>query len=139
MSNRRERVEEPLSARAQTTLAGCAEGRLAPNVAAMHLLMEEADVAVLDRATAEARSAEAAQRLRQVRLIATGPAGEIVHRIAALLDHDPTAQAEDAVARWTAAFDHAAAAHAEAGVALYALGDPDLLERATAEIDEALY
>jgi SAM-dependent methyltransferase len=138
MPDRRENVEQPLSARAQTALAACAEGRLPPNVAAMHLLMAEADLAVLDRAIAQAGSVEAAQRLRRVRLIAAGPAGEIVHRIAALLDHDPLAPTQDAVARWTAAFDHAAAAHAEAGVALYTLGDPDLLERATAEIDEAL-
>lgn len=104
----------------------------------MHLLMEEADLSNLDRAIAEAASPEAAQRLREVKTLTSGAASEVVRRMAALLNHDPAAPAEDAVARWSAAFDRAAEAHAEAGVALYALGDPDLLERATAEIVEAL-
>ena len=104
----------------------------------MHLIMEEADPAALDRAIAEARSAEAAERLQQVRLLTARPAGKIVRRIASLLNHDAREQTEDAVARWTAAFDRVATAHAEAGVALYTLGDPALLERATAEIGKAL-
>jgi SAM-dependent methyltransferase len=140
LSKKEQRPEQRLSARAQLALVECAEGRLPPNIAAMHLIMEEADLAVLDRAMAEAGSAQVAQRLRQVRLLAAGPAGEVVRRTAALLDHDAAAaQTEDAVARWTAAFDRAAAAHPEAGVALYALGDADLLERATHEIADALY
>ena len=46
--------------------------------------------------------------------------------------------AEEAVAHWSAVFDRLAKAQPEAGVALYALGSPELLEAATAEIVEAL-
>ena len=55
------------------------------------------------------------------------------------LDHaqDPSAK-DDVTAAWAALFDRAARANVEASVALYALGDPALLQAATSEIVERL-
>jgi cyclopropane fatty-acyl-phospholipid synthase-like methyltransferase len=53
--------------------------------------------------------------------------------------HDrATGSVDDAIAHWSAVFDRLAGVQAGAGIALYALGSPELLERSTAEIVEAL-
>jgi SAM-dependent methyltransferase len=55
-----------------------------------------------------------------------------VHRILGGLDHER--EGNDAVDYWTAAFDQAARTHPEGSVALYTLGNAELLEEATGEI-----
>jgi SAM-dependent methyltransferase len=127
-----------LSPRAQAALAACAQGRMPPNLAAMHLVMEGAEPAAFDRAIAEAAAPEAAERLSRARSLASVPAAALLRRTAALLEHDPAAQGESGAERWAAAFDRAVAAHPEASVALYSLGDPRLLDAASAEIAAVL-
>nr|WP_246736127.1 class I SAM-dependent methyltransferase [Enterovirga sp. DB1703] len=62
-----------------------------------------------------------------------------VRAVLAQAEHDRTPDSEDeAVAHWAAVFDRLAQAQPEAGVALYALGSPELLDAATAEIVETL-
>jgi SAM-dependent methyltransferase len=53
--------------------------------------------------------------------------------------HDPSAASpEEAVAAWARTFDRLAERAPEAGVALYSLGDPGLLDRASRDIVDAL-
>ena len=127
-----------LSPRAQAALAACAQGQMAPNLAAMHLLMEGAAPAAFDRAIAEATAPEAAERLNRARSLADAPAAALLRQTATLLGHDPAAPGADAVERWADAFDRAVAADPEASVALYSLGDPRLLDAASAEIAAVL-
>jgi predicted TPR repeat methyltransferase len=55
------------------------------------------------------------------------------------VDHGGTAVTPDAgVVHWAALFDRMAQASPEAGVALYGLGNPDLLGKATAEVVDCL-
>ncbi|HEX6103652.1 MAG TPA: class I SAM-dependent methyltransferase [Alphaproteobacteria bacterium] len=111
---------------------------MAPNVAAMHLLMEGGDLSALERAIAGTQTPEAAERLRQARSFATESAAALVPRLSALLNHNPDLDPADAVQRWAAAFDAAVAAHPDASVALYTLGDPRLTDAASREIAAAL-
>lgn len=61
--------------------------------------------------------------------------GERLRSVAALLDHSYCAASPEAsLAHMAAGFDRAAAVSPDVGVAFYALGDPLLLERATAEV-----
>jgi SAM-dependent methyltransferase len=133
-----ERLAPALSARAQAAIRACAQGSLPPNLAAMQLLMEGGDIAALERAIAEAKAPEPAERLKQARAFATESAAALIPRMSALLNHNPDLNPADAVQRWAAAFDAAVAAHPEASVALYTLGDPCLLDAASREIAAAL-
>ena len=132
------RTNPALSSRARSALQACAQGTMAPNVAAMHLLMEGGDLSALERAIAGTQAPEAAERLRQARNFATESAAALVPRLSALLNHNPDLDPADAVQRWAAAFDAAVAAHPEASVALYTLGDPRLTDAASREIAAAL-
>jgi SAM-dependent methyltransferase len=133
-----QRVDPTLSARAQAALQDCAQGRLPPNLAAMHLLIDGADLSAFEIEIARAQEPESAERLRQARAFATESAAALVPRLSALLNHNPGLDPADAVARWAAAFDAAVAAQPEASVALYSLGDPRLLDAASREIASAL-
>jgi SAM-dependent methyltransferase len=133
-----ERVEPALSARAQAAFQACAQGRLPPNLAAMHLLIEGADLSAFEIEIARTQEPESAARLKQARAFAAGSAAVLVPRLSALLNHNSGLDPADAVARWAAAFDDAVAAHPEASVALYTLGDPRLLDAASREIAAAL-
>jgi hypothetical protein len=133
-----QRVDPALSARAQAALQDCAQGRLPPNLAAMHLLMDQAGLSALERAIASTQAPESAERLKQARAFALGSGAALAPRLSALLNHNPGMNPKDAVARWAAAFDAAVAAHPEASVALYTLGDPNLLDAASREIAAAL-
>ena len=132
------RTNPALSSRARSALQACAQGTMAPNVAAMHLLMEGGDLSALERAIAGTQTPEAAERLRQARSFATESAAALVPRLSALLNHNPDLDPADAVQRWAAAFDAAVAAHPDASVALYTLGDPRLTDAASREIAAAL-
>ena len=68
-----------------------------------------------------------------------GSAWATVRAVMAEAEHDRgSASADQAVAHWSVVFDRLARTQPEAGVALYALGSPELLEQATAEIVESL-
>lgn len=127
-----------------TVVERCAAGGMPPNVALMRILMEsptEGDAAAVvnglhDLARTVAR--DAGKRIRAiVSLHAAHPdAWKTVKRVIATTSQshsemiDPDCAAHD--------FDAAARLSPEAGVALYALGDPDLLAAATTEIVEQL-
>jgi SAM-dependent methyltransferase len=133
-----QRVDPALSARAKAALQDCAQGRVPPNLAAMHLLMDGAGLSALERAIAGTQAPESAERLKQAHAFAVGSGASLVPRLSALLNHNPGLDPADAVTRWAAAFDAAVAAHPEASVALYTLGDPHLLDAASREIAAAL-
>lgn len=114
-----------------------------PNIALMHLLMASAspEDAAASLAAARARYADLAAPLATIDtlLVAHPDAWQTVHAVADGVDHAPAlASAEATLDHWRASFDRLAGASPEAGVALYALGDPDLLAAATAEVVEWL-
>lgn len=118
-------------------------GELPANVALMRLMMEAATLEEAERALASAAaapglSADAGARLSALaRLSRRHPqAWATVRRVLAEVAHDlpAAADARESLARIAAAFDGAARASPDGSAALYALGDPDLLARATAEI-----
>ena len=113
------------------------------NVALMQLLMEApsrtaaedalALVPALDPALAA--SAAAVERL----LLAHPDAWRVIHGVTDSVDHlGPGGTAGETLDHWRRAFDRLADTSPEAGVALYALGSPDLLDAATAEVIAAL-
>jgi SAM-dependent methyltransferase len=133
-------LKEPLSA--------CAEGRVPANIALMRFLIEardrtEADE-VLSRIEADVareRTTEAAERLRRlVALWHENPqAFAMVKTVLADVEHGGTAPSpQEGVSRWAALFGRMAEAAPEGGVALYALGNPDLLRAATDEVVQLL-
>ena len=132
------RTNPALSSRARSALQACAQGTMAPNIAAMHILIEGGDLSALEHAISGTQTPEAAERLRQARSFATQSAAALVPRLSALLNHNPDLDPADAVQRWAAAFDAAVAAHPETSVALYTLGDPRRTDAASREIAAAL-
>ncbi|MFL5078966.1 MAG: class I SAM-dependent methyltransferase [Microvirga sp.] len=120
-------------------LALAAKRELPPNVALMHILIEAADEAEA-RAILAAAAAEEGAAAEMLRLLDAHPAA--FRTVKAVLDrvvHDGEARpAGETVRALAAAFDEAARAAPEASVALYALGSPELLLAATAEIVAAL-
>jgi SAM-dependent methyltransferase len=132
-------------------LGRCLRGELSPEMALMHLLIGTKDpervAAVLSRLDEEMqadphRDERSAQRLSRLAQLAgeNKRGGEAVISILELnLDHGGTAPSpEEGIARWASLFDRAVRRNAEASVALYALGNPDLLRHATAEIVERM-
>ena len=130
----------PFPTRLRDPLRRAAAG-LPANVTLMHILREcaepdEAEAALgaaIGRLNAEGRGEPAARLAAVLELLRRNPqAHGVVHSVLAGLDHG--SEPADAVRYWTAAFDAAAQGHPEGSVALYALGNPDLLAAATAEI-----
>jgi len=115
-------------------LAACVEGRLAPNVALMHLLADAPDEKAARNALQEfshASSGDTAERLAEVQAL-WGDLPElfsVLKRIVALAESGATSATD-----WARIFDRAAAANPEASVALYSLGSPELLARITDEL-----
>jgi len=93
-----------------------------------------------DSRSSEAANAEAAARLEQALALArTNPqAFTVVKSILGSVEHRNAPNPDEDVAHWAAAFDRAAQASPEGSVALYALGNPDLLRAATGEVVNAL-
>jgi SAM-dependent methyltransferase len=126
--------------RLRPALAGCGSGALPANVALLRLAMEATGAGEVEGALAHA--AEAARHLGE-----TGAAGRLgealglwranpqafglVRSVLGGVEHGGS---EGGVAQWAEAFDRLAAATPEGGVALYALGNPDLLREATTEV-----
>jgi SAM-dependent methyltransferase len=118
------------------TLRACAEGERAPNLALMHFLASAASEAdahrALDDAIAGAEPGSAArQRLEGMAALwrdhpSTFGIVRGMHALAATTTD------------WRQTFDAAARLSPEAGVALYSLGDKDLLSAATGELVELM-
>jgi SAM-dependent methyltransferase len=121
----------------------CARGETPPNVALMHLLREATSPTEAEAALAHVSGLAGGDgdRVRAVRdLWRMNPsAWATVKGVLGRIEHGGEAEsAEAGIARWASLFDRAAEVHPEGSVALYALGDPDLLRAATAEIVTAL-
>src|SRR5688572_1283687 len=119
---------------------------LAPNVALMQLLIacatpEEAEGALQQAGRTFSGRGEhgVARRIDAVlQLFRANPgAFGLVRSVIDRIDHAPKLGG-DPQRDWAAAFDSLAGAHSEASVALYALGNPELLEAATREVVELL-
>jgi SAM-dependent methyltransferase len=133
-------------ARFRTALQRCARGDAPPNVVVMQLHADatsDSEVAtVLADATEACRAEESAStdvagRLAAALAIARSHPGAFttVKTVLGGLEHGGTAATpDDGVAHWAAAFDDAVERSAEGSVALYALGDADLLRAATDEV-----
>lgn len=111
-------------------------GVIPSNVAVMRLLVEapdpdgvEAFLRARRNAAVDAPEAERLGALLDL-LEAHPDAGRTIRAVMTEADHGTAADPS----RWAAVFDRLAAAEPEAGVALYALGSPDLLAAATAEV-----
>lgn len=131
---------------AAAILEACLAGRLSAPVALGRLLLAAPPgdaVATLERTLAAAGVADAdaeadeprRERLAELRaLLGELRAGGVTVAELARSDAGAADAPGDAVARWAAFFDRAVAASEEASVALYSLGSPRILERATAEV-----
>ena len=129
-------------------LRGCAAGQLPANIAAMQLLMEsrapeEAEQAVaglLERIRDRGEGSAIRHLQAVVDLLRSNPgAWRTVRTVLDDVRHDEApGDANAAVRRWAAAFDRAACASPEGSVALYALGNPELLKAATEEVVDRL-
>jgi SAM-dependent methyltransferase len=118
----------------QAPLAACARGEMAPNVALMHLCMAAPDAAAVSHAVDASGLAQMGALWR-----ANPRSFDLVKAIlAADRPQQGGFSAEAKLAACASAFDIAAALSPEAGVALYSLGDPNLLAAATDEIVEAM-
>jgi SAM-dependent methyltransferase len=125
-------------------LRACAAGQLPANIAAMRLLMEsrapeEAEGAVtglLERLRERPERSEIRHLEAVLALLRSNPgAWRTVRTVLDDVRHDEeTGEADAAVPRWAAAFDRAARGSPEGSVALYALGNPELLKAATQEV-----
>ena len=119
---------------ADDVVARCLRGEIPPPVAVSLLALADGGPAIAAAAVGRARRAGAPDPEAQTRLdalVGLMPAlTEGAARVAAMA-RGPTAGDPDAVRRL---FDDAVAASEEASVALYSLGDPGLLARATREV-----
>jgi ubiquinone/menaquinone biosynthesis C-methylase UbiE len=131
--------------RMRAAMDGCASGEVPANIAIMRMLVEASDAAEVERALAACiarleRGPERAGALRHLRqaliLLRNNPqAFETVRAVIDGVEHGSGSESvEAAVVHWAAVFDRAARASPEGGVALYSLGNPDLLRDATAEV-----
>lgn len=118
----------------EAVLDGCASGRLSPAMAAMRLLMEADSPAGARAALDRALAASPAAPLRSLaELLDRNPdAWTKVRGVVGAVEHE--APEGDPVAHWARLFDRAVSVSPEGSVALYSLGSPDLLARATGEI-----
>jgi SAM-dependent methyltransferase len=138
---RRDRI----AAGARSALLACARGELPPNVAVLKVLIEARDPQEAERAVREAlglaqKAEERGRLLQALDLLSENPqAFATVKQVLRGVEHGGTARdPEEGLARWAADFDRMAAASPEGSVALYSLGNPELLKAATTEIVDRL-
>ncbi|WP_210526667.1 class I SAM-dependent methyltransferase [Rubellimicrobium arenae] len=128
-------------------LEDCATGRVPPNIALLRLCMaacgrDEVEAALkAAQASVRDNSPAKAQRLADaLALWSENP--QAFATVKAVLDgveHGGSAPSPDqGVAHWADAFDRLAEASPEGGIALYALGNPDLLRAATDDVVQRL-
>jgi SAM-dependent methyltransferase len=131
-----------LDDRALETLRRCAGSELSPVVALVRLLIAYGDVDRLRSALAApgpaGRQPATRAAIARVRnLLASNPEGsELVVEL--LQEERAMAEAADEVERCRRLFDCFVRASEEASVALYSLGDPELLDAATREVVQLL-
>ncbi len=119
-------------------------GRLPANIALLQVLMRSssADAAekLIRAAQARADSAGVERIGAALALLQAHPgAFDLVREVLDAVDHEASAATPDeALAVLSQSFDRAAARSPGGGSALYALGDDELLARATAEVVEAM-
>ena len=132
----------------QEPLRACASGDLPANIAAMQLLMESSEpfeaeralTGLLDRFRGRAHTDEARRLQAALDLLRSNPdAWRTVKSVLDDVRHDAApANPDEAIRHWARAFDRAAHRSPEGSVALYALGNPELLKATTTEIVEWL-
>jgi SAM-dependent methyltransferase len=117
-------------------ILACKRGELPANIALMHLCLAAPDADTLARAVSAAGSPPSGPLSELARLWRQTPDGfDTVKCMARTVDHSETAgDAEALLGAYAAAFDRAASISPEASVALYSLGNPELLAAATEEI-----
>jgi SAM-dependent methyltransferase len=122
-------------------LAACASGAVPANVAVLRLVIDAAspdEVAdAIEAASGMAEDPEARERLVTARrLLAGNPqAFRLIKTVLGDVEHGGTASGvSEGLGHWAAAFDRMARASPEGAVALYALGNADLLQQATDEV-----
>lgn len=112
-------------------LSDFARDRIPAGVAVMRLMMSRASPDDARAAVDAAADRLGAEKAREARELITDQAFLMVQKVASVADHAHAATPQD----WGRAFDHVAAeAGPDAAVALYALGDPERLAAATAEV-----
>jgi SAM-dependent methyltransferase len=121
-------------------ILACKRGEIPANIALMRLCLVAPDADTLARAVSAAESPGSAPLTELARLWRETPGGfDMVKRMARTVDHGETAGDAEALLRaYAAAFDRAASVSPEASVALYSLGNPELLAAATEEIARTL-
>jgi SAM-dependent methyltransferase len=129
-------------------LAACARGDIPANIAAMQLLMESRDpgeaeaalVSVIERLRDQPQRPEAKYLRAALNVLLANPqAWDTVKTVLGGVSHDSAAMTpEEQIRHFANAFDRAAQASPEGSVALYALGNPDLLRAATGEVVECM-
>ncbi|WP_146140246.1 class I SAM-dependent methyltransferase [Alsobacter soli] len=125
----------------QAALERAAAPGCPPHLGLMHLLMAASSEAEARAALNRACVDDASSTLREVAECWAGrpDAWATVRGVLAKAQHDAApASPEDSIRQWSGIFDALAREKPEAGVALYALGDPGLLDRASREIVDAL-
>jgi cyclopropane fatty-acyl-phospholipid synthase-like methyltransferase len=129
-------------------LVHCLDGALSPPVALMRLLTESENLTevrfvvdeITQRADADSRAGDSLVRDRVDELTRLFVENEVgLARIAAMLQSDvdtsePAATVDEGLAFCERLFDWSVRQSEEASVALYSLGSPEILERATAEV-----
>jgi len=129
-------------------LVRCLDGALSPQVALLQLLVASANLTevrfvvdeITQRADADSRAGDSLVRDRVdelTRLFVENEAG--CARVAVMLQHEmrataPAATVDEGLAFVERLFDWRVGQSEEASVALYSLGSPEILERATAEV-----
>ncbi len=132
----RDPLHSPEYARVDAVLDAAGSGALVAPLAAMHAVLATADAAALEHALARAEARWGVGALAPLRARLAPEVEARVRAVAAAVDHGPSGGAapEATLRALATSFDRAALRSPEAASALYALGDPDLLEAATAEV-----
>lgn len=110
-------------------LDACAAGSIPPNVALMRLITIAESEAEIDAALCQGETRN--EPLIEIRRL-WATRSQAFRTVSAI--HRLGTQPPDSCCDWSAIFDSAAALNPHAAVALYCLGDPELLRRATGEI-----
>ena len=116
----------------------CLQGEISPPVALSRLLLAGMDTAAITAALAAARPADAPAAWHSLAGLLDGRAGVLDRLAAEIRQTGSDHTALGGIAGIAAFFDRAVTHSPEAGVALYSLGDPAILQAATAEIADWL-
>ncbi len=117
-----------------SAVADCLQERISPQVALARMLLGGADAAAIAQDVADARPEPPTAAWRALAALLEGRAAEL-DKLAAEIRHTGSDHTAMGGLEGIAAFFDRAVTHSpEAGVALYSLGDPAILQAATAEI-----